>query len=78
MCIELNNKTNTEEMKVKYEALIKPSKPSETLIKITNKKQIKTTKRKSQSLLINVLHLLRFSCHVYRILRVCLSPSQFI
>ena len=51
MYVELNNKTNTEEMEVKYEVLIKPSKPSESLIKIINKKQIKTTKRKSQSLL---------------------------
>ncbi len=81
MYVELNNKTNTEVMEVKYEALIKPSKPTESLIKIINKKQIKTTKRKSQSLLKKKENIVlsnagKFSFNIYKFNKVTFQLTR--
>ena len=48
--VEINDKTN-KEIKLKYDTLIKPNANSESLNKISIKKEVKTIKRKGQSLL---------------------------
>ena len=51
MYVEIDDKTNNKEIKLKYDTLIKPNANSESLNKISVKKEVKTIKRKGQSLL---------------------------